>query len=270
MNAPLIELDVTTRGLAREQDVTVGTIRLQPSLCRAEIDGEPRHLEPRVTRVLLALSKAAGAVLSRDDLITLCWDGRIVGDDAINRVIGKIRRLAEGSQSSFQIETVPRVGYRLIQSDPSLPDADAARPPEAKEWPATSPMVSVVAVLPFDSEGGPEACSLAEGATDCILSNLARDAGVAVVGKPYSSHFCGARKGDAARALGANRLVDGAVSVHGDVVRITIFLIEGISGLTLWSEQFNGTVADPFTLQQAGAMKVREALCPGGQTPGRQ
>ena len=42
-------------------------------------------LDPRVMQVLVALTGAAGKVLSRDDLIALCWDGRIVGDNAINR-----------------------------------------------------------------------------------------------------------------------------------------------------------------------------------------
>ncbi|MGZ9114872.1 MAG: winged helix-turn-helix domain-containing protein, partial [Brevundimonas sp.] len=85
--------DQTARGLAHERDFTIGAMMFRPSLCEAEIGGEVRHLEPRVALVLLALGQAEGSVLSRDDLIARCWDGVVVGDDAINRVIGKIRRL---------------------------------------------------------------------------------------------------------------------------------------------------------------------------------
>ena len=64
-------------------------------------------------QVLLALLDAGGAVLSRDDLLRICWNGRIVGDDAINRAIGEARRISQVTGAGYQIETIPRVGYRL-------------------------------------------------------------------------------------------------------------------------------------------------------------
>lgn len=265
MNAPPTNPDLTARGLAHERDFALGGMTVRPSLCRAEINGEARHLEPRVALVLLALGKSEGSVLSRDDLIAWCWDGVVVGDDAINRVIGKIRRLAECPDAGFLIETVPRVGYRLVRADDQasrdanegqtvrMDAGDEARRPEAMSD-------RRVAVLPFDGEGGPDAASLAEGATDCILSSLARDGGLSVVGRPDSSRFRGQRKRNAARALGATQLVDGAVSISGDEMRITAYLIDGTCGLMLWSEQFRGTTADPFALQQLSAVRVTEAL----------
>ena len=42
----------------------------------------------------------------------------MVGEDAINRAIGRLRRLSEADNgASFQIETIARVGYRLKPSD---------------------------------------------------------------------------------------------------------------------------------------------------------
>jgi len=64
-------------------------------------------------QVLVALARAAGAIVSRDDLITTCWSGRIVGEDAINRVISRLRRLADET-GGFRIETITKVGYRLV------------------------------------------------------------------------------------------------------------------------------------------------------------
>ncbi|MBV8800847.1 MAG: PD40 domain-containing protein [Alphaproteobacteria bacterium] len=64
-------------------------------------------------QVLVALARANGAVLSRDELIRQCWGGRIVGDDAINRCVSKVRQLADLGGKAFEIETIPRVGYRL-------------------------------------------------------------------------------------------------------------------------------------------------------------
>ena len=99
--------------LAREADFRLGGLRVHPSLCEVEAHGRRRRLEPRVMQVLVALARADGRVVSRDGLIDSCWGGRIVSEDAINRCIGKLRRLAEAFDGDFAIETVPRVGYRL-------------------------------------------------------------------------------------------------------------------------------------------------------------
>jgi Tol biopolymer transport system component/DNA-binding winged helix-turn-helix (wHTH) protein len=101
--------------LAREADFRLGPLLVRPSSREVARDGARELLEPRVMQVLVALAQAGGAVVSRDDLIALCWDGRVVGEDAINRAIGRLRRLAEADDGvSFAIETIPRVGYRLV------------------------------------------------------------------------------------------------------------------------------------------------------------
>ena len=43
-------------------------------------------------QVLVALAAADGAIVGRDDLTRRCWEGRVVGEDAINRVISRLRR----------------------------------------------------------------------------------------------------------------------------------------------------------------------------------
>jgi DNA-binding winged helix-turn-helix (wHTH) protein/tetratricopeptide (TPR) repeat protein len=100
--------------LAREGDFALGGLTVSPS-SREIRRGELREsLEPRVMQVLVALHRAGGKVVSRDELIERCWEGRVVGDDAINRAIGRLRRLSEtDGGASFEIETIPRVGYRL-------------------------------------------------------------------------------------------------------------------------------------------------------------
>ncbi|HEX6218108.1 MAG TPA: winged helix-turn-helix domain-containing protein, partial [Sphingomicrobium sp.] len=76
--------------------------------------GRHETLEPKVMQVLVALARHAGNVVSRDQLVDWCWEGRIVGDDALNRVIGRIRALASGlAEDSFRVETITKVGYRL-------------------------------------------------------------------------------------------------------------------------------------------------------------
>lgn len=117
--------------LAHEPAFEIGTVTVKPST--REIVG-PDHardvIEPRMMQVLVVLAKADGAMVSRDDLIKSCWEGRIVGDDAINRVISRLRRVAEGAgNSSFRIETVTKVGYRLVRSDKEATAANSSSAP---------------------------------------------------------------------------------------------------------------------------------------------
>ena len=100
--------------LAHVLDFSLGAIRVRPSIREVERAGKTETLEPRVMKVLVALTDAGGAVVSRDDLIARCWEGRIVGEDAINRAVGRLRRFLEDrGGGAFTIETIPRVGYRL-------------------------------------------------------------------------------------------------------------------------------------------------------------
>lgn len=105
--------------LAQEPDFSVGGLKVSPSLCEIRAEAKTEAVEPRVMQVFVALAQAKGSVLSRDELVQRCWGGRIVSEDAINRCIAKVRKLAElDGGGSFAIETVPRVGYRLVESVP--------------------------------------------------------------------------------------------------------------------------------------------------------
>ncbi len=128
----LARAELTARvDLARERDFPLGRIEIRPS--RREIVGEGvrETLEPRVMRVLVALARAQGEILSRDDLIESCWDGVIVGEDAINRCISQLRKAAEASGKTFAIETIPRVGYCLRGAEiaaPAPPGSESVAP----------------------------------------------------------------------------------------------------------------------------------------------
>src|SRR5436190_3868764 len=132
--------------LAREPVFEVGGLTVRPAV--REIDsGEAREiLEPRVMQALVALARRRGEVVSRDELIATCWDGRIVGDDAINGCVAKVRRLGE-ARAAFSIETVPRVGYRLNESGtaPRVPVAPGA--PVRRRGPWSWIAVTAVALV---------------------------------------------------------------------------------------------------------------------------
>jgi DNA-binding winged helix-turn-helix (wHTH) protein/tetratricopeptide (TPR) repeat protein len=115
--------------LAREPGFNLGPVKVSPPTRQILIDDTPHTVEPRVMQLLVVLARAEGAVVSREELIERCWDGRIVGDDAINHAIGKLRQLASASDDAFAIETIPRVGYRLLTQGHPAPSSEPDTPP---------------------------------------------------------------------------------------------------------------------------------------------
>jgi class 3 adenylate cyclase len=123
--------------LGREPSIRLGALVIEPALRRiAHDDGREAFVEPRVMQVLVALARSVGAILTRDDLVEWCWHGVVVGEDAITRTIGQLRRLADGiGEGEFKIETHTKVGYRLLSlkeeapSAAQAPSAPGRRPP---------------------------------------------------------------------------------------------------------------------------------------------
>ena len=100
--------------LGQVAEFNLGAMHVSPARRQVQVKGDIRTLEPRVMQVLVALAEARPNVVPRDELVDACWGGVAVGDDAINRCIVSLRRLARGfDPHPFAIETVPRVGYSL-------------------------------------------------------------------------------------------------------------------------------------------------------------
>lgn len=107
--------------LAHEPPLHIGAILLCPPT--RELIGPDRRavLEPRVMQVMIALAQTPNEIITRDELIIRCWHGTTVGENAIHRVISRLRQLAEQFGGAFAIDTINKVGYRLrsIETAPS-------------------------------------------------------------------------------------------------------------------------------------------------------
>ena len=114
--------------LAREGSFTVGRLMVHPPIRQIALEKKQQTVEPRVMQVLVVLARALGEVVSKDELIQCCWDGRIVGEDAINRVISRLRHIAEDiGGGSFHVDTIRGVGYRLVEGEPNPTTAPGNR-----------------------------------------------------------------------------------------------------------------------------------------------
>jgi len=72
-------------------------------------------LEPQTIRVLAYLMQKPNQVVSREELITHVWEGRVVGDHSVYRAINRLRKALDEGDSEPYIKTLPKKGYMLIK-----------------------------------------------------------------------------------------------------------------------------------------------------------
>lgn len=121
-------MDSTPIVLAHEPPFRIGEAQVRPPTREIVFSGHESIIEPRVMQMLVALHRADGAVVSKDDLLQACWGGRIVGEDAINRVASRLRGVAEKDAGrQFRVDTITKVGYRLVPSDAAVSRQHAIR-----------------------------------------------------------------------------------------------------------------------------------------------
>ncbi|HEX3363791.1 winged helix-turn-helix domain-containing protein [Phenylobacterium sp.] len=220
-------------------------------------------LEPRVMQVLVVLARQPGEVVSRDGLTLLCWGGRVVGDDAINRCIGQLRRLSE-RVGGFEVETITRVGYRL--TEPAGPRrAPRLRPGlvalalvlavlalagalvwRMGPWRTAAPEEPRIAIQPVTLLGG-----------DARLKELAAVLSDDIAGVLNQTHVGAMPVGTGGPR--ADILVGAAMALEGDQLRVRAYLLDARSGYILWSESFAGSVEAAAVVRDEVAGAVTEA-----------
>jgi TolB-like protein/DNA-binding winged helix-turn-helix (wHTH) protein/tetratricopeptide (TPR) repeat protein len=267
--------------LSETSDFDLGGLRVSPAHRQVQMNGDCRDLEPRVAQVLVALASARPNVVSRDRLIDQCWEGRIVGDDAINRCIVALRHLAKSfSPEPFAIETVPRIGYCLVevfQTPTPIPTRDARKRLVigalialglifgglALVWSRVGVSQSApasVAVLPFRNLGSGDTY-FAQGIGEEILAQLAREPQFRVAGGRSSGQLeSDSDIRDVARRLNVDYVLEGSVRRQADQVRVTADLVRASDGIRLWSDTYDGKLDDIFLIQQRIGGAIAEAL----------
>lgn len=113
--------------LAQRPDFKAGPFTVSPARRIVQGPAGEAHLEPLIMHVFLLLLDARGEVVTRAELFDQCWGGVMVGDASLNRIIARVRKIAERTGPGlFAVETIPRTGYRLTGA--ILGDASAATP----------------------------------------------------------------------------------------------------------------------------------------------
>lgn len=237
--------------------IRFGPFLFDPGRMTLARGSETMQIGNRAALLLQCLAEAGGSTVSKDRLMNAAWPGMAVEEGNLTvQIAGLRKQLGQDAEGRDWIITVPREGYRLLAVS------------EAADRPAPHPIkLPVLAVLPFRNlSHDADADYFAEGVVADIITALSRFRSFRVVSRntvfARRSHDADIRQ--AAADLGADYLVEGDIRRAGDRLRISVRLVPGDDGLTLWAERFDGTLEDVFAFQdqitEAVASRLRPAV----------
>jgi TolB-like protein/DNA-binding winged helix-turn-helix (wHTH) protein len=111
----------------------IGDWCVNPASGQISRNGEIVRVEVRTMRLLMCLAEHAGEVVSIDELLNHVWSNVSVSPDSVYQAVTSLRRqLGDDPKQPAYIETVPRLGYRMVATispwtDPSATHANGQR-----------------------------------------------------------------------------------------------------------------------------------------------
>ena len=101
-----------SKGMVRNEIMTVGRISLNPYRCTAFVDHEEVILAPKEFAVLKILMENQGRLVSRESLLLRVWGYDFEGNDrVVDNHVKKLRKSL--GDASNQIKTVFKRGYKM-------------------------------------------------------------------------------------------------------------------------------------------------------------
>ena len=178
------------------------------------------------------------------------------------------RMIFAGLLALIALVAIDRFWPREERASESLSGTDTAgtgdsRAPESDSDPLSGPVSKSIAVLAFaDMSPDHDNEYLGDGIAEEILNALAKVKELKVAGRTSSFHFKGRNESlkKIGEELGVAHVLEGSVRRQGERVRITAQLIQASDGFHVWSETYDGDLADVFALQARIARAITEEL----------
>jgi DNA-binding winged helix-turn-helix (wHTH) protein/tetratricopeptide (TPR) repeat protein len=256
--------------LESEPPFRVGGAAIDPVSREAKYAGGQERLQPQTLKVLVALTRRRNQVVTRSELVDGCWDGKIIGDDVINRSILMLRQFAERA-GGFTIETVPKTGYRLVEQGfgkKALPRGRLIAgltvlfliAADFIWWRSAQPRITTVAVTAADGS------KLSQELSRSLLTRL----GSLRAAKTNTMRLVGP---DEQSGDNAELIFEVSGTTSGPVTEANIVLLSGRNGSLLWSKDFSQPSEKLADLEQQLAFttgRVVDCALEGRSAKGKQ
>lgn len=189
-----------------------------------------------------------------------------------SRLRAKLRDYYHGEGAHHRVFIhLPRRGYRPVLALQHPPADEVTEPGRGRTQSQPQPAAAADAtpsllVLPFLdlSAGRSEEC-FCDGLAEELINLLARVNGLRVVARTSAFRFKGADidLSEIAERLQVSAILEGSVRREGDVVRVSVQLLNAADSYHIWSETYQRPLRHVFSLQNeitqaiAGALKAK-------------
>ena len=212
--------------------------------------------------LLTYLIQNSGCVLGKDELVTAIWPHVIVSDDSLAQCVKDIRK-ALGPEAGGLIRTVPRRGY--IVDEVHVRPLEDEHVAHVRSDVRSSPDKPSIAVLPFANMSEiPGQEHFVDGLVQEIITALSQVNWLGVIAHNPNLAY---QSGDVdvkriGRELGVRYVLEGSVRKAAGLVRISVQIVETLTGANLWAGQFHGELSNIFELQDRISASVVGLIAP--------
>jgi adenylate cyclase len=242
------------------------------------------HLEPKILELLLYLARNRGRVVSKEELFESVWPDTFVAESALSRCISQLRHaLGDDSREPRYIETLPKMGYRLVApiSEPATTHSQerfttkrvlplgvatlvflAFFSYEPARRQASAPPISLIVFQVADIGDRQEIKYLGEGLTSEIVSALSRIPGIRVAHADSAALPEGTlgKEKYIADALGASLLFVGTLQQASGHARVVAKLIDARRDHQLWNSEYTVPLDQVLEIPREIARQVAAAV----------
>ncbi len=228
--------------------------------------GKPVAVEPQVFDLLEYLVRNRDRVVTKDEIFTSIWGGRIVSESTLTSRINSARSaIGDDGKTQRLIRTLRHKGIRFV-GEASEGDGRDAKDPAPRAAPVLAlPDNPSIAVLPFANlSGDPAQDYFADGMVEEITMALGRLPWLFVIASASAFTYKG-RAVDVRQAgieLGVRYLLQGSVRKENDRVRIAVHLTDAAQGRQILSERFDCELQEIFSLQDQVATQLSARIAP--------
>ena len=189
-------------------------------------------------------------------LESLAESGGVCISESVRSSIGKKLDLEYEDMGEQSVKNIaePVRAYQIKGIGAGITATPANNPRMAKSIDKPS-----IAVLQFQNRSkDADDDFFVEGITEEVMTRLCRYREIVVAALGSSKEVSNQQMdvGEATKRLGVQYALTGSVRKAGDRVRITASLIEGETGLQIWSEQYDHVLDDIFQVQDEVAQKI--------------
>ena len=224
--------------------------------------GTPVELGSRGFDLLISLIKREGQLATKGELMAEVWPGIVVGENNLPAQITGLRKVLAGDAGCERyLQTVPGRGYRFVARVEHEGAIRVATDITARQD-EFSARLSLV-VLPFSNlSSDPDQIYFARGMTETVTTDLSRISGLLVIASTTAAVFKDELVDlrQVCRELNARFCVRGSVQRNHQKVRINAQLVDGASGIQMWSERFDGNSSNLFALQDQITGRIANSI----------